>query len=350
MTAPGGVLTPITRRVADGYLQLVADGDEVGATRLVSALLDDGVAAQRIIVDLIGGAQRRVGELWEANEWSVAREHAATAVGERALATVAARTTAHATRGRIALACVDGEWHGLPARMLAELLRLDGWRVDFLGASVPGRHLIVHLHQTGPDAVALSCMLPTRLPRAHAAITACRAAGLPVIAGGRGFGPGGRYAERLGAQAWASTGEEAVARLATDWPPRTLSDLPLPDDESFLGDEEYTHLVRSRPQLIKTAMDRLATVFPPAAGYDAAQIESTSEDLGHIADFLAAALYVGEPAIFQDFVTWTTTVLTSRGVPATALRTGLTLIHDQLVDFPAATAMLNAALDSLPRT
>jgi methanogenic corrinoid protein MtbC1 len=350
MTAPGGVLTPITRQVADGYLQLVADGDEIGATRLVSALLDDGVPAQRIIVDLIGGAQRRVGELWAANEWSVAREHAATAVGERALATVAARTTAHPTRGRIALACVDGEWHGLPARMLAELLRLDGWRVDFLGASVPGRHLIVHLHQTGPDAVALSCMLPTRLPRAHAAITACRAAGLPVIAGGRGFGPGGRYAERLGAQAWAATGEEAVARLATGWPPRTPIDLPLPDDESFLGDEEYTHLVRSRPQLITTAMDRLATVFPPAAGYDAAQIESTSEDLGHIADFLAAALYVGEPAIFQDFVTWTTTVLTSRGVPATALRTGLTLIHDQLVDFPAATTMLNAALDSLPRT
>ncbi|BEL02295.1 cobalamin-dependent protein [Actinoplanes sichuanensis] len=350
MTAPGGVLTPITERIADGYLQLVADGDEIGAIRLVTALLDDGVPAQRIIVDLIGGAQRRIGELWAANQWSVAREHAATAVGERALATVAARSTVSATRGRIALACVDGEWHGLPARMLAELLRLDGWRVDFLGASVPGRHLIVHLHQTGPDAVALSCMLPTRLPRAHAAITACRAAGLPVIAGGRGFGPGGRYAQRLGAQAWAATGEEAVTRLATDWPPRTVTDLPLPDEEAFLGDEEYTHLVRCRPQLIATAMDRLTTVYPPAAGYDPAQIEATSEDMGHIADFLAAALYVDEPAIFHDFVTWTNTVLSSRGVPATALRTGLTLIQDQLVDFPAATRMLSTALNSLPRT
>ncbi|GIE74407.1 cobalamin-binding protein [Actinoplanes philippinensis] len=348
MTTAAGTLTPITPRIADAYLHLVADGDEIGATELVSALLADGVPAQRIIVDLIGGAQRRVGELWAANRWSVAREHAATAVGERALAAVAARTTVHATRGRIALACVDGEWHGLPARMLAELLRLDGWRVDFLGASVPGRHLIVHLHQTGPDAVALSCMLPTRLPRAHAAITACRAAGLPVIAGGPGFGPGGRYAERLGAQAWAATGEEAVIRLATDWPPRNVTDLPLPEDEAFLGDEEYTHLARCRPQLIATAMARLATVYPPAGDYDAAQTESTSEDMGHIADFLAAALYVGEPDIFLDFVTWTTTVLSSRGVPSTALRQGLILIRDQLVDFPAATAMLNAAVRSLP--
>jgi methanogenic corrinoid protein MtbC1 len=350
MTAPAGTLTPITAHLSDDYLQLVADGDEVGATELVGALLDDGVPAQRIIVDLIGGAQRRVGELWAANEWSVAREHAATAVGERALAAVAARTAVRPRRGRIALACVDGEWHGLPARMLAELLRLDGWRVDFLGASVPGRHLIVHLHQTGPDAVALSCMLPTRLPRAHAAITACRAAGLPVIAGGPGFGPGGRWAQRLGAHAWAATGEEAVTRLATDWPPRNVTDLPLPDGEAFLGDEEYTHLVRSRPQLIATAMDRLPEIYPPARDYDQAQAEATSEDMGHIADFLASALYVGEPDVFLDFITWTTEVLGSRGVPPTALRLGLTLIRDQLIDFPAATTMLDAALRTLPRT
>ncbi|WP_433790378.1 cobalamin B12-binding domain-containing protein [Actinoplanes sp. CA-252034] len=350
MTAPGGTLTPITAPIADAYLGLVADGDEVGATELIGSLLADGVPAQRIIVDLIGGAQRRVGELWAANQWTVAREHAATAVGERALAAVAARTTVPPRRGRIALACVDGEWHGLPARMLAELLRLDGWRIDFLGANVPGRHLIVHLHQTGPDAVALSCMLPTRLPRAHAAITACRAAGLPVIAGGRGFGPGGRYAQRLGAQAWAATGEEAVTRLATDWPPRNVTDLPLPEDESFLGDEEYTHLARCRPQLIATAMDRLPTVYPPARDYDPVQAESTSEDMGHIADFLAAALYVGEPEIFLDFVSWTAEVLSSRSIPSTALRQGLTLISDQLVDFPTATSMLTTALQSLPRT
>ncbi|MEU4623847.1 cobalamin-dependent protein [Actinoplanes sp. NPDC023801] len=349
MTSPAGTITPpIGGELADRYLGLVSDGDEPGATDLVNDLLDDGVPAQRIIVDLIGGTQARVGDLWAANEWSVAREHAATAVGERALAAVAARTTTPPDRGRIALACVDGEWHGLPARMLAELLRLDGWRVDFLGASVPGRHLITHLHQTGPDAVALSCMIPTRLPRAHAAITACRSAGVPVIAGGRGFGPGGRWAERLGAHAWARTGEEAVALLAGDWPPRNVTDFPMPDGEAFLGDEEYTHLVRSRPQLITTAMGRLTTAYPPARDYDDSQLEATTEDMGHITDFLAAALYIGEQAIFTDFTEWTAGVLTSRGVPPTALSVGIGLIRDQLVDFPAATSMIDAALAALP--
>lgn len=163
MTA-GDVVTRLDDALTGHYLALVADGDDRGAAELVTGLLDDGVPPQRIIVDLIGTTQARVGELWASNEWSVAREHAATAAAERALAALGTRTTTRPTRGRITLACVDGEWHGLPARMLAELLRLDGWRVDYLGASVPGRHLVTHLHQTGPDAVALSCMIATRLP------------------------------------------------------------------------------------------------------------------------------------------------------------------------------------------
>ncbi|MEU4692715.1 cobalamin-dependent protein [Actinoplanes sp. NPDC023714] len=333
----------LTAADLDRYLDLVGDGDEREAVGLAMSLLDAGVPAQRIIVDLIGGTQARVGELWASNEWGVAKEHSATAVSERVLAAVAARTDVPAGRGRITLACVDGEWHGLPARMLAELLRLDGWRVDFLGASVPGRHLITHLHQTGPDAVALSCMIPTRLPRAHAAITACRAAGVPVIAGGRGFGPHGRYAQLLGADAWAATGEEAVTRLASDWPPEYVAD----DPGTFLGDEEYTHLVRSRPQLIATAMGRLPAVFPGAHHYDQAQIDATAEDLGHVADFLAAALYVGDAEIFTGFVEWTAEVLRTRGVPVGALRVGLRLIRDQLVDFPAALRMIDEGVAAI---
>jgi methanogenic corrinoid protein MtbC1 len=74
------------------YLGLIGDGDEYAAVELVSSLLDVGVLPQRIMIDLIGRAQNRVGELWAANEWSIAREHAATAISERALAAVAART------------------------------------------------------------------------------------------------------------------------------------------------------------------------------------------------------------------------------------------------------------------
>ena len=326
--------------LADEFLRVVGDGDEWAAVAMVTALLDDGVPAERIMIDLIGGTQARVGELWAANQWSVAREHAATAISERALAAVAARTTVKPSRGRVTIACVDGEWHALPIRILAEMLRLDGWRVDFLGANVPGPHLITHLHQTGPDVVALSCMIATRLPRAHAAITACRAAGVPVIAGGRGFGPGGRYAQHLGADAWAAGAEEAVRRLARNWPPHHQD----PQLAAYLGDEEYTYVVRNRPALISTAMKRLADAYPAMREYNQRQRDATGEDMAHIVDFLAAALYVSETAIFTDFVAWTDSVLRARGVPGVALRVGLESVQSQLRDYPTATAMLDAGV------
>ncbi|MEV7628255.1 cobalamin-dependent protein [Actinoplanes sp. NPDC089786] len=322
----------------DHFLRLIGDGDEFGAVEAVTALLDQGVPAQRIMADLITPAQQRVGELWAANEWSIAREHAATAISERALAAVAARSNVRPHRGRLTIACVDGEWHALPVRILAETLRLDGWRVDFLGASVPGPHLVTHLHQTGPDAVALSCMIATRLPRAHAAITACRAAGVPVIAGGRGFGPGGRYAEKMGADAWAGSAEDAVARLAIDWPP-VIDD---PSASAFLGDDEYTWVVRHRADLIATALERLAAAYPKVRRYDQRQADATAEDTGHIVDFLAAALYVGEDRVFTDFIDWTNSVLTARGVPPEALAAGLGVIRDQLHDWPGCLRLLDA--------
>jgi methanogenic corrinoid protein MtbC1 len=328
----------------DHFLHLLGDGDEYAAIEIVTGLLDEGVPAQRIMIDLLARTQQRVGELWAANEWSIAREHAATAISERALAAVSARTVVRPTRGRITVACVDGEWHALPIRILGEMLRLDGWRVDFLGANVPGPHLVTHLHQTGPDAVALSCMLATRLPRAHAAITAARTAGVPVICGGRGFGPDERYAERLGADAWAANAEEAVARLSHDWPPPMTGD---PYDMGYLGDDEYTYVVRHRADLLQTALNRLRSAYPDAAAYDREQADHTAEDMGHIVDFLAAALYVGESRIFVDFVDWTAAVLQARGVPRQALAAGLRLFRDQLGDYPAAAGLLDAGLGRL---
>ncbi|MDI5982847.1 cobalamin B12-binding domain-containing protein, partial [Amycolatopsis magusensis] len=121
---------------------------------------------------------------WAANRLSVAQEHAATAINDRVIAAaVHSRPRPRAVLGRVTVACVDGEWHALPARLLAETLRLRGFTVDYLGAQVPVPHLITHLHRTGPDAVALSGSLAPRLPTAHATITACQAAGVPVIAG-----------------------------------------------------------------------------------------------------------------------------------------------------------------------
>ena len=183
--------------------------------QIATGLQRSGVPLVDLLDLLVARAQGEVGRRWAADEWSVAQEHRATSIGEDVVAALAAGVAGDAavppSGRRVMLSCVDGEWHTLPGRILTAALRADGHEVTYLGASVPARHLTAMLHDDGPDVVALSCALPTALPAARQTIELARSAGIPVVVGGRGFGPQGRWGLALGASNWA-----ADARTAGD--------------------------------------------------------------------------------------------------------------------------------------
>jgi methanogenic corrinoid protein MtbC1 len=329
----------------------VHQGDERRAADVVLDALESSADPETVLLDLIAPVQTRVGTEWAANRLTVAQEHTATAIHERVIAVLAHhpdRRREAPTGPRVTVACVDGEWHALPARLLAEVLRLRGWRVDFLGAHVPTPHLIAHLHQTGPRAVALSSSIPTHLPTAHMAITACQAAGVPVIAGGAAFGPDGRYARALGADGWAPDARGAAAvldrGLDRPGPPavhRTVDHLP------HLADQEYTIVAGTTHQLVKQTLADLEDRFEPLRGYSERQRRHTAEDLAHIVEYLATSLYVADDELFTRFVLWTADVLTARRVPARSLDPALDLLARQLKDFPRACRTLARAREAL---
>ncbi|MEX0172789.1 cobalamin B12-binding domain-containing protein [Streptomyces sp. LMG1-1-1.1] len=330
--------------------------DEPAATAAVLGAHDAGVPAEDLLLDVIGPAQARVGAEWAAGRIGVAQEHAATAIQDRVVAALAHRTadgtrprpeTGEAPR-RVTVACVDGEWHALPARLLAEVLRGRGFLVDYLGAHVPTPHLIAHLHQTGTDVVALSSSLPVRLPTAHAAVTAVQAIGLPVLVGGAAFGPDGRYARLLGADGWAPDAR-AAARLLAAFPPRGTARPAAARDLPHLADQEYTLVTRARTQLVRQVLQGLEDAVPAMASYTDRQRERTAEDIAHIVDFLGASLYADDAELFTGFVTWTAEILRARGVPGDALIAALDLLADAQHDFSRARAHLAAGRRALLR-
>ncbi|MFB6599752.1 MULTISPECIES: cobalamin B12-binding domain-containing protein [Streptomyces] len=342
---PQGVATAVTGGSAEPLRGLLQDallaGDEYAAAGVLFTALDEGLTVEQALLDVIGPVQAEVGLGWAANRLTVAQEHVATAVNDRIIAALAHRSPPpRAARGRITVACVEGEWHALPARLLAETLRLRGWRVDFLGAQAPTPHLIAHLHQSGPDLVALSSSIPTRLPTAHAAITACQAAGVPVLAGGAAFGTDGRYARLLGADGWAPDAR-AAAELAAGGPavPPAVPHEPV-EDLPHLADQEYTLVSRGRTRLVRETVDGLADRVPALRACTERQRERTAEDIAHIVDFLATALYVDDDELFTGFLTWTAGILDARGVPARSLAPALELLGEPLRDFPRATRLL----------
>lgn len=333
---------------AGRFLSALERADRAAALILVEELAAAGADPVAVLEDVVCAAQLEVGRRWQRGDWSVAQEHAATAISDAAVGAVALRadgrsTSAAAAPGHVVVACVEEEWHALPARIVAEALRLHGWRTTFLGASTPPMHLASYLHEVAPDAVALSCSLATGLPRARRMIEAAHDAGVRVLAGGPGFGADGALALRLGADAWAPTARAAAAVLARIPPVRR--ELPVLDHP---GLDEHAELAVRRAELVDEAHRRLADRFPPLRSFDARQTARTREDLGHIVDFLGAASFADEPAIFRRFTSWLQEVLVARGVAETALGLSYEALAESLADTPRSRKLLQDAARALP--
>ncbi|GAA1855995.1 cobalamin-dependent protein [Pseudonocardia ailaonensis] len=334
MTSPPSVPADLLPAAYADFLDALGVADEDAAVGIALDLLDAGVPPPRVLLDLVGRSQEEVGLRWQRGSWSVAQEHAATAVNERVVAALGRRTPP-GSRGHVVLACLDGEWHALPGRLVAEVLRLAGWTVTFLGASVPAGELVAYLHQHGPDVVAVSCALPVHLPAAHRTIVAAQRTGTPVLAGGPGFGADGRWARKLGVDAWAPDAREAV---------RLLDELPWPEPEpDQVGDDgpgaEYAGLRERRSTLVAAALRALdgrtalgSTGGDLGAGLDA----GLEDDLTQTVDFLAAAVYLSDPEVFTGYLGWLAALLTERGAGFDGIHAVLTEFDGGLHDFPFA--------------
>jgi methanogenic corrinoid protein MtbC1 len=337
---------PATLRAA--YLEQLAASDETGAVAVALDALDAGVDPEVVLLDVVAGAQREVGERWAAGEWTVVQEHVATHISERVVAAVAQHSPSPAPNGAgtVAVTCLDGEWHGLPARLLAEVLARHGWAVEFLGASVPAAQLATHVHRVGPDVVAISSSLPSRLPAARRTVEACRATGTPVLAGGPAFGEDGRWARAVGADGWAPDARAAAARRAADpdgpWFPAGSGAIGTPGDRSARAEQAVLHARRS--ELVRLAA---AAARPGAAG-GADVPEELADDLGHLVDFLAAAVFVDDPSLFDGFVSWVGTVVIPDGLRVDEVRTALDALAAALADAPRTVALLDGARGRLP--
>jgi methanogenic corrinoid protein MtbC1 len=186
-------------------------GNRAAAVRLTLDLLDRRVSRERIVVDLLAAAQREVGQRWYRNELTPADEHVVSGVTAAALDMLMGETSLLADGRVTVVTCAEGDFHALPAQMFGELLHEHGLGVTVLGASAPADVVAEYLVRSGADSPAVSCSIPIFFPCARHLIDAAHREGIPVIAGGLAFGPG--RAERLGADAWASTATDAAAIL-----------------------------------------------------------------------------------------------------------------------------------------
>ena len=292
---------------------------------LVRELRAGGASATTVITGLLAPAQGRVGELWQTEVWNVAQEHAATAIVDAALAEIELGTSHLPLHGSVVVTCAEGEWHALPARMFAEQLRELGWSVTFLGASTPSGDLARFLEPMAPAGVAVSCSIAAYLPGAERTVEAAHACGLPAVVGGAAFGPDGRRALTIGADAWAASPTEAAATLRT-WAAER------PTLRVATSNRAALRLAAIRDEVLEAAM-----IAAPA-------LRAAPDDLETVLAFTEAAVLVRDPSVLTEVVPWLELIATSRRRPADTVRTMIEALAGVVpVEHAEARALLEAA-------
>jgi len=199
------------------YLQAQVTGDQRAALRVVREALDRGHSIRSVQHDVIQAAQQEIGRMWQDNRLSIAHEHMATAISQLALVHLFERAPAPRSNGRsIVVACVEGELHDLPARLVADYLEMDGFTVRYLGANVPTESLCTALAEERPDLLALSVTMSFNVGGLRAAVAAVRERlpGLKIVAGGHALAWAPELADQLGVAVVGGEPEAIVAGLA----------------------------------------------------------------------------------------------------------------------------------------
>ncbi|MFJ3670329.1 B12-binding domain-containing protein [Streptomyces sp. NPDC090106] len=324
--------------VREELLEQLLHGDEMAAVQLVLKSLENGARPQSLLLDVLGETQREVGRRWQSGQITLVEEHAASALTERLASVITVHPAARSlppVKGPITVACAEGEWHALPSRLAADVLRINGWKVVYLGSDVEVSFLARHLATSHSRLLGISCQVATHLPMVHAAIKAATALGIPTLTGGAAFDPQGVLSARLGAAAHASDPRHALTQLQDGIVPLSFT---LNTTTPHVPCEEY-HSLNNRREAITRA------VAVALHGPDAPPVEPQSPpDL--LTRFLLAALYTDEPSVLTHALLWLGTAPDQPDEtaydPTPALQALTVAVHDH----PTALRLLQEATAS----
>lgn len=194
-------------------------GDEVGAWAIIGEALAYGRSPDDIHLKIVSPMLEQLGADWRTGVITISQEHRASVVVARVIARLGPQ---FAQRGRrrasIVLGAVEGEHHGLPIMMLADLLSGRGFAVTNLGPNTPTSAFLDTCRAIDGDlAIGVSAIAEPSRETLTACVHTLRAElpAVPVFVGGP---VGCDAAVSLDVAGSATTGEGAIALFEEEFP------------------------------------------------------------------------------------------------------------------------------------
>jgi MerR family transcriptional regulator, light-induced transcriptional regulator len=203
------------------YLAAVLACDTFAARQIAEAAVHGPDDMRGFYLQVLQPTMYEIGRRWQTGDLSVAHEHLASAIAGRVMASFYVRhLNRRPTGGRAVITASPNELHELGARMVADLLELDGWDTAFLGADTPADELIQLLRARSCDLLGVSVTMPFNLDKVAALIRSIRAvpelASLKIMIGGGAFRLAPGVKDTVQADGYAEDAGAAVT-LAQQW-------------------------------------------------------------------------------------------------------------------------------------
>jgi corrinoid protein of di/trimethylamine methyltransferase len=202
----------ILRGLSEAVLSFDADAAAEVARKAVEAGVNPVTAIERgLAVGL-----REIGDRFESGELWLPHLVLGAEAMEAAIKVLEAhmpRSELESTRaGTVVIGTVEGDIHDLGLRIVASMLRANGFTVHDLGCDTPSLTFISKAREVDADIIALSSLMTTTMPFMRDVIDALNSAGVrdryKVLVGG---GPVTReWAQAIGADGYGKDAAEAV--------------------------------------------------------------------------------------------------------------------------------------------
>lgn len=143
---------------------------------------------QGLLKRLICPLAREVGERWRAGQLNAAQEHFFTAMSKSFVWNLTRQYHLDPNAPRIVVGTPAGQFHDLGAVIVSATAANTGWRVSYVGASLPAFELAGAVRTVGASALAISVVYPEDDPRLGAEIVLLGRLlpeGVRLFAGGR---------------------------------------------------------------------------------------------------------------------------------------------------------------------
>jgi len=124
------------------------------------------------------------------------------------------------TKGQAIVTAAPNEFHEIGPRMVADLLEIDGWDIDYTGSNTPPESLVDLALAKQPFFIAISVGMPFNIDRTQELIQLIRDQkqlnNTKIMVGGHCLKMSSQIRKAIGADGSGDSAKEAVL-LASDW-------------------------------------------------------------------------------------------------------------------------------------